>query len=659
MRARLGLRLAGGDGQAESGWGAVLVVIAHYDPTPRPAKLILELHQVGLSTPLWRGARQLVLSGGGGATPVLRREWFQVPLRGPAILLSARLVGEQPARAGGEAGAGEGEGEGETLSTTRLPIQVVSELPSGPRRVVYVSSRPTRQADAAELLLPGPLAPEAHPAVEVRLPEELPPLAGGYAGTDLVVLAEADLARAGPEQRGALAAWVEDGGAVLLVPGTRAGWFESEAVLTLLGGAKVARHQVDRLPEMERRYGPLVEPGTPRPTFEVVRFEAGVPLSHLLGTGASSDFVERRRFGHTYPLLQAIRRGDGLVLVLAVDPSSVLLSRWRGGPDLLAALADSLARAGTVARRTARAEQDPYLDLRLFEDLDSNERPAGWIVIALVLVYIVLAGPVNVALVRRSGRGPALLAWTVPLCAVAFTLVVLGVGMISKGVGVVAWQGTLITATQGSSRAEAELLLSVRASAAGRHLVRAPAGVGLVRSVRLPEQLATVEVDCTEGQAISGSRLETWEQAGFTGRGQLALGGGISARQEDGEWVVHNQTPYALARVALLGPDLHVYQGHACPPGERVALRKGLLVPARRAAAQPLAEALLLDEQPGLRVSARLLERGARAALALPGPCIVARFEASPLLLEVDGERAPALDVALLVAPSSSPRGQR
>jgi len=181
----------------------------------------------------------------------------------------------------------------------------------------------------------------------------------------------------------------------------------------------------------------------------------------------------------------------------------------------------------------------------------------------------------------------------------------------------------------------------------------------LLRVARLREAVQEQRVRAEAGQAHETVRLDTWEQALFTGQGELSLEGGAALRLKGKVWVAHNQTPLAWRRVAVLGPDLRLYTGGACAPGESVRLEKGPLVSARHAAGGRLAQ-LLFESQSGRKVAEGLLSRAdSTRALRLPGPCLVVRLEASPYPVRVGDEEQAELDVALLVAPAGYWNRQR
>ncbi|MBL4848723.1 MAG: hypothetical protein JKY65_24640 [Planctomycetes bacterium] len=624
------------------GWGAVEVRVEHFVPRSREAELILEYRQPDRAAPLWTARRTLTLTAGLENAPSRRREWFRIPLRAQGTLITARLLSREPT----------------LLGTGRLllDLRLGSSYPS--RTLLFVSSKPTRASDAAALLIP---AKSQSPfSVQVRRPEQLPPLRAGYRGLDLVLLHEADLGRSSPPQREALLGWVESGGSVLLIPGRSPRWYSSPGIAELISRREVIRHTVDRLPNLERAFGSLVQGTTPRSNFEV--FQLGdappAPLATLTGTHLN-DLTERLRFGHSYPFLQGVRRGRGLVFSLAADPLGAPLSRWRGQAAFCLALEPKLEACGVAARNFPNEDVDLYVDGELFQLLDSNQRPPSGVVVGILILYLLCVGPLNVLLIRRSGRQPIALAWSVPLCALGFTFLVLIAGFFTKGLGGVVWRGTVIKTIQESPHGQAELALTLRTSVAAPYRIQIASGASLLRVVRVEEAINPQVVNCDAGQAQEGVRLDTWEQALLVGRGEVALGEGVRARQRaDGSWVARNGSTLGWERVALLAPDLYLYTGGPCGPGESTDLEKGPHVSARYAAGETLAK-LLFDSRPEQKVAAGLLARHSSKSLRLPGPCLVVRLTKSPFTVKVGDDEQVQLDVPLLVAPAAAWRASR
>jgi len=661
---RLELRLGLSGSADQTGWLALEVLLEHVSPRAQEGELIVQLLHQDRSTPYWSARRRLTLNGGLPQAPARRREWLQIPLGSPETLIRAGILNS----------------EGAIVGARSLEVSAAD----AERSVLFVSGKPAARTNAGLLLLPleagygekarvalaqgqvvntrrrirGQFGPKVR--VEVRLPEELPPLSLAYQGLDLVVLHETDLSRASATQREALLSWVDRGGSALLIPGKGRGWFKSLGIQELLEGREVLTHTVDRLPNLERAHGALSKAPNPRTTFEVFQIKGGLerPFSTLTGSGLG-DLSERLRFGRVYPFLQGIRRGRGRVFMLAADPSLPPLSTWGGVGGLKLDLDLRLPPCGAVANSLPQEPKQVYVDRSLFKLLDSNERPPSEVVVGILILYLLVVGPLNVLLLRRTGRQPIALAWSVPLCALGFTILVLLAGFLTKGLGRVVWRGTVIQTLQQGARGHVDLSLSLRTSAASSYSVQVGEGASLLRVARVREAVTEQRLRAEAGQAHERIRLDTWEQAVFTGQGEISLEGGAGVQLQGKVWVAHNRTPLAWSRVAVLGPDLRIHTGGACAPGESVRLEQGPLVSARHAAGGQLAQ-VLFESRGGRKVAKGLLSRTeSTKALRLPGPCLVVRLEASPYPVRVGDEEQVELDVPLLIAPAGHWKGQR
>jgi hypothetical protein len=661
---RLELRLGLSGSASEEGWKSLEVLVEHFSPRAQEGELVVQLLHVDRSTPYWTARRRVTLNGGLPKAPARRREWLRVPLGSPNTLIRAGIL----------------NAEGAIMGARSLDPRSAA----APRSLLFVSGKSTARADAGSLLLPleagygdkaraalvsgqivntrrrvrGQFGPKIR--VEVRAPEELPPLRLAYQGLDMVVLHETDLSRAGAAQREALLSWIDEGGSALLIPAKGRGWFTSLGIKELLGGRRVLAHKVDRLPNFERAYGALTRAPNRRPVFEVFQLEGALERPFATLTGSSlGDLQERLRFGRTYSFLQGLRRGRGRVFMLAADPTLPPLSTWGGVGGLLRDLDLRSSACGALANSQPNEPRQVYVDPGLFKLLDSNERPPSEVVIGILILYLLVVGPLNVLILRRSGRQPLALAWSVPLCALGFTIIVLLVGFLTKGLGRVVWRGTVVQTVQDSPRGQVDLALSLRTSAASSYSVQVGEGASLLRVARVPEGIKEQRVRAEAGQGHEAVRLDTWEQALFTGQGEVGLEGGVHAQKQGEVWVAHNRTPLPWKRVAVLGPDLRIYHGGPCAPGESVRLEKGALVSARHAAGAQLSQ-VLFDSRGGRKVAKGLLSRAqVTSALRLAGPCLVVRLESSPHPVRVGGEDEVELDVPLLVAPAAVWKGHQ
>ncbi|MGE0709721.1 MAG: hypothetical protein AB7N76_22135 [Planctomycetota bacterium] len=648
------LRLAVGAGLTGSwtgaGWVACEALIDNTaSPTGGAAELVLEVVRDG--EPRWTCRRRVQLPARGR-----RREWFEAPLHEGTVTL--RL----------EAWTLDAAGQPERrLAATSRPVAVTPrEVDRGGRTALFLSGRQNPVADANKLLTGS--ANYGQPLrVEHRAADELPREPYGLRGLNLVVLHEVDLSRTSAEQRQVLLDWVERGGDVLLVPGRREGWFQSPGIRELVGGEVEAFH-VDRLPRIERALGSrLVPPGQPREELAAYSLPGAEQLEPPVSRAALS-LEERRRYGHTYSLLQKRRRGRGAVFLLAMDLTAPPFDRWRGTDTLIDLIGQTLEDSATRGRRAQPLFQRPAPCERpaLGDLLDSNQRPSTPLIVGLILLYLVCVGPLNVHLLRK--RSPVVLALAVPAVALGFTLLTIVGGFVTKGLGTVVWRVSVTTATPGATRGLEQTALSLRSSVADQHALRFQPGLRATRVFRGPEALATAHQGLRddEGFSFGGVRLDTWEQGVFEANGELGLGKGLSLTAQGDELLVQNGTGHALEGLVVLDERDVLRRAGRLADGAEAATELHEAIRREGAAGREAVARALFQDPVAARLAAEAL--GEYVGRDLPaGRVVVARLRRAPSRITVDGDEDADREVALLVltptplelAPPALPRSQQ
>ncbi|HBP18305.1 MAG TPA: hypothetical protein DEA08_11000 [Planctomycetes bacterium] len=609
------------------GWVACEVALTHRRATPAAAEVVLRVERDGATR--WEARRRVELPARGK-----RREWFLVPLRPGPISLACAV---HPLDAEGQPGPALGQ------TSRAVSVQAGQRHQ---RSVLYLSSRPSAPTDSLTLFDPN--LGNIPQYLERREPDELPHQPFGLRDLDLIVLHDVDLSRIARDQRETLHDWVRRGGTVLLIPGRRAGWFQSPGIAEL-AGAKVSAHNVDRLPRLERALGRLNKSGESRVGFTVFSLGEAEGLEGASAGGVS--LVERRRYGHTYSFLQRRRLGRGRVLLLATDLTLPPFDRWQ---KPRAALLQALAQAiedSLVRRREALPYQrtSPTLRPDLAELLDSNQRPSALLITLMILLYLICVGPLNVGALRKRDA-PLLAALTVPGVALVFTLIAILGGYLTKGLGTVVWRVSVVRAELGAPRGVEQTALSLRSSGAGQHEVTFAPGARATRVFHREasaDEVSQVLRD-EEGMSFSGVRLDTWEQGVFEANGEVGLGKGLRLSRAGEDWRVHNETPYRLTGVAVLDASNTLHFAPAVPPGGEVTTTLGP-TSGRRTAGLQVLRALADGDFRDERLGRLALDEYADDLMARPGISVVARLDRSPSQVLVDGDEDADREVALLV----------
>jgi len=297
------------------------------------------------------------------------------------------------------------------------PIAATQEL--------LVTIGPDLGVDAALKLTRRPEALAAFGA-RVKSAAELPDRWWGYEGVDWIFLPTRDaklLDSITPEQFEAIHQWVLMGGRLVLSVGSR-----GETVLADDSRWRVfAPGELAEVRPLRDRAGLEAFTNTELP-WDSDDFQRARPLvTELKATEGRVEFDEGG-VAQGQPLASRRPLGFGHVVFLSFDLDDPQLASWPGRPRLLSNL---LQRWQGSSEDTSRQTRQAVQHLG-FEDLSGQMRAAleqfpGITVVnvatvaVLTLVYLLLIGPADFLLFRRTGL-PAYGAWiTFPLIVLAFT----------------------------------------------------------------------------------------------------------------------------------------------------------------------------------------------------------------------------------------------
>ncbi len=248
---------------------------------------------------------------------------------------------------------------------------------------------------------------------------DLPSISRAYDALDALFLADEAvqtggqslLARIQPVQSEALRDWVRCGGRLVVVPGVNAEAYLASPLakwlpIEVLGATQV--RQLNKLEVFAGRNAPLAFPGA-------------IPTLRIAPVGRRNVLVDEIES----PLIVRVPYGLGHVTVSAIDLDRPPLAAWPGlsavchkmcddGPDTTRQSGPGSGRLThlgiTDMASQLNAAQDEFPEVR---------RLSHWSVLALILLYIVMIGPVDYLLVHRVFRKPVLTWVTFPtlICA--------------------------------------------------------------------------------------------------------------------------------------------------------------------------------------------------------------------------------------------------
>lgn len=262
-------------------------------------------------------------------------------------------------------------------------------------------------------------------------PIRLPTSSLALDGVDMIVLGPGEWTRVGRRRQDALVAWVLSGGHLVVPMGGRPDRFRGTVVEELLPVRLEGSVRLSSAMSLARTFGPEedMEPlGDLRP-FQVTR---GRPRRGARVLASEGDV----------PLLCRWRYGDGEVSFLATGLFDSPLAD-RGGRVRRQIWEEEMRRA----RLHRMGRLRPQLDSLTYDDRELDERwnrlrralavedlqaPSSLILLAFILTYLVVIGPLQYFVLARMKRLEA--AWLVtPVAVLLFSLVAFAIGSFRGG----------------------------------------------------------------------------------------------------------------------------------------------------------------------------------------------------------------------------------
>ncbi len=362
----------------------------------------------------------------------------------------------------------------------------------------------------------------------------------GYVGAGAVILDDAPVEKMTPRQQEALLTYAEQGGAVVVVPGSDPNWFRTPFAKRLLGVTAVESQEMDagRYPELQ---GYLQMTSTTR--FYVMDFKTE-PVVHGLPEGGT-------------PLMVSPSESRQNILVMCFEEPRLNLSR-----EARALLWRELVR---VRLRQDLMSVESLVDKEtLVQNMTSL--PSAGVIVLLLIAYIIAVGPANYFTLRRMRREP-LLPVTILAISIFFVGLFFVVGFILRGVGTNARLVTVLRVNPGST-----------SYIQYDHLCVIPSFPTSV-SVEAPEESALMSL--TEGEqrpirqdgrfSFENYGLGMWEPGAFVSVTPSKMDGGFKIEWRGTEMYVKNSTRFHLEHVVFRDVDNYSYRLLGdLPPGKTV-----------------------------------------------------------------------------------------
>ncbi|MDP9468900.1 MAG: hypothetical protein M3P32_09230, partial [Chloroflexota bacterium] len=324
---------------------------------------------------------------------------------------------------------------GESLATASATVKVL-ERTSGHVAIVGDGGgnlRPQMIARGAGFPEPIPLAPS-------DLPERPEPLRG----IETIVWA-ADSTGLTEQQRRSLERWVAAGGQLVVLGGPD--WQSRTAAFdTLLPLERLSSQDAGNAAALAAWAGADPPDGTDPMTLAVGDLRAGAVS--LVDNGA----------GRT--LFAAVTRGAGRVGFVGIDLATEPFKTWAGSPLLWTRLIpddrliEQWGGIGPVDEEVAN------IMTQALANLPSLEVPPAELLLAVIVAYILLIGPLSYLVLRRLDRRE--LAWIVaPILVVIFSGVSYGIGASMKGSQIIVNQIALVRSSTDGTAASVSIYAGI------------------------------------------------------------------------------------------------------------------------------------------------------------------------------------------------------
>lgn len=275
-------------------------------------------------------------------------------------------------------------------------------------------------------------------AVALLTLDDLPETAVAWSALDVLIFNDTDSSQLTTLQRTALEIWLKNGGQLIVTGG--ANWQKTAVSLTdLLPVTVDGSRSVDDLPGLRERIG--------------IEFRDPGPYVVATSSLRSGELIFRQ---DELPLLARQSFGRGSVYFLALDPRLAPLLDWDGSDAIWAAIA---SRVPTVSN-WGLGPQNSYAATEAISSLPTLALPSILQLVGFLLVYTVVAGPLNYWILKR--RNQLEKAWlTIPALVIIFSAITYFTGFQLRGNDTIINQISVAYSQTGAGQAKVYSLLGL------------------------------------------------------------------------------------------------------------------------------------------------------------------------------------------------------
>lgn len=320
--------------------------------------------------------------------------------------------------------------------------------------VAVIAEHPERIVGNLDLL---PNQNQVAPFVVGLTPDDLPERLEAWGAIDRIVWQDVDSERLSTPQRGALRGWIAGGGRLVIVGGT------------------VGPKTLSAFPDSLLPYRPVVTTDVPAASLSGILGQ--LPPTATTLPALSGSLIEGRTLASVGGQVVAAERpyGSGSVALIGFDPTV----DWIAKTDT----SGNLWRRLLPARTTGGLSfSDDSMLVNAVSQLPTLALPPISGLLALLVAYILLIGPVNYLILKRLDRREW--AWiTMPILIVVFAAGAYAYGAALRGSDVIVNEIAIVRGAPGATEGSAQAYLGVFSPSRSVYQVSVPGGALLSTSI--------------------------------------------------------------------------------------------------------------------------------------------------------------------------------
>jgi hypothetical protein len=320
--------------------------------------------------------------------------------------------------------------------------------------VAVVAEHPERIVGNLDLL---PNQNQIAPAIVTLSPDDLPERVEAWSAIDRIVWQDVDSERLSTPQRDALRGWIAGGGRLVIAGGT--------------AGPKI----LSAFPDSLLPYRPVVTTDVPPSTLSGILGQ--IPPGATALPALSGSMLGGRTLAAVGDQVVAAERpyGSGSVALIGFDPTV----DWIARTDTSGSLWRRLLPARTSGGLTF---SDDTMLVNAVSQLPTLALPPITGLLALLIAYIVLIGPINYLVLKRLDRREW--AWvTMPILIVVFAAGAYAYGAVLRGSDVIVNEIAIVRGAPGATEGSAQAYLGVFSPSRSVYQVSVPGGALLSTSI--------------------------------------------------------------------------------------------------------------------------------------------------------------------------------